>query len=243
MANTNLANAKTAKNDEFYTQYSDIQKEINAYLEYDPNVFRGKTVLLPCDDPEWSNFTKFFAQNFEAFGMKKLISTSYAVESKKIKDWQPTLFETDSPYYDADKSRTNGKIFVLDEDINNDGRFNINDLQWSYLEGDGDFRSDEVKALRDEADIIVTNPPFSLFREFMAWMMEAGKQFSVIGNMNAITYKEVFPLIRDNKLWYGPSISRQDGVLMKMARNILGLKELDGLPILTMVADMSLFLF
>ena len=86
MANTNLANAKTAKNDEFYTQYNDIQKEINAYLEYDPNVFRGKTVLLPCDDPEWSNFTKFFAQNFEAFGLKKLISTSYAVESKKIKD-------------------------------------------------------------------------------------------------------------------------------------------------------------
>ena len=102
MANTNLANAKTAKNDEFYTQYRDIQKEINAYLDYDPNVFRGKTVLLPCDDPEWSNFTKFFAQNFEAFGLKKLISTSYAVESKKIKDWQPTLFETDSPYYDAD---------------------------------------------------------------------------------------------------------------------------------------------
>ncbi len=203
MANTNLANAKSGKNDEFYTQYSDIQKEINAYLEYDPNVFRGKTVLLPCDDPEWSNFTKFFAQNFEAFGMKKLISTSYAVESKKIKDWQPTLFETDSPYYDADKSRTNGKIFILDEDINGDGRFNINDLQWSYLEGDGDFRSDEVKALRDEADIIVTNPPFSLFREFIAWIMEAKKQFVIIGHQNAVSYKEVFPLIKDNKIWLG----------------------------------------
>ena len=203
MANTNLANAKSGKNDEFYTQYSDIQKEINAYLEYDPNVFRGKTVLLPCDDPEWSNFTKFFAQNFEAFGMKKLISTSYAVESKKIKDWQPTLFETDSPYYDADKSRTNGKIFILDEDINGDGRFNINDLQWSYLEGDGDFRSDEVKALRDEADIIVTNPPFSLFREFIAWIMEAEKQFVIIGHQNAVSYKEVFPLIKDNKIWLG----------------------------------------
>lgn len=203
MANTNLANAKTAKNDEFYTQYQDIQKEINAYLEYDPNVFRGKTVLLPCDDPEWSNFTKFFAQNFEAFGMKKLISTSYAVESKKIKDWQPTLFETDSPYYDADKSRTNGKIFILDEDINGDGRFNINDLQWSYLEGDGDFRSDEVKALRDEADIIVTNPPFSLFREFMLWLIESGKLFVCIGNMNAVAYKEIFPLIKANKIWLG----------------------------------------
>ncbi len=214
MANTNLANAKTAKNDEFYTQYPDIQKEINAYLDYNPNVFRGKTVLLPCDDPEWSNFTKFFAQNFESFGLKKLISTSYAVESKQIKDWQPTLFETDSPYYDADKSRTNGKIFVLDEDINNDGRFNINDLHWSYLEGDGDFRSDEVKALRDEADVIITNPPFSLFREFMAWIMEAGKQFSVIGNKNGISYKEIFPLIKENKIWLGPSITSGDREFM-----------------------------
>ena len=203
MANTNLANAKTAKNDEFYTQYADIQKEINAYLEYNPDVFRGKTVLLPCDDPEWSNFTKFFAQNFELFGLKKLISTSYAVESKKIKDWQPTLFEKESPYYDADKSRTNGKIFVLDEDINNDGRFNINDLHWNYLEGDGDFRSDEVKALRDEADIIITNPPFSLFREFMMWIIEANKQFVVIGNQNAVSYKEIFPLIQNNKVWLG----------------------------------------
>ena len=214
MANTNLANAKTAKNDEFYTQYADIQKEINAYLEYDPNVFRGKTVLLPCDDPEWSNFTKFFAQNFELFGLKKLISTSYAVESKKIKDWKPTLFETESPYYDADKSRTNGKIFILDEDINSDGRFNINDLHWNYLEGDGDFRSDEVKALRDEADIIVTNPPFSLFREFMAWMMDAEKKFIVIGNKNAITYKEIFPLIKNNIIWYGPSITGGDREFM-----------------------------
>ena len=203
MANTNLANAKNAKNDEFYTQYYDIQTEINAYLEYDPNVFRGKTVLLPCDDPEWSNFTKFFAQNFETFGLKKLISTSYAVESKRITDWQPTLFETESPYYNADKSRTNGKIFVLDKDINGDGRFNINDLQWSYLEGDGDFRSDEVKALRDEADIIVTNPPFSLFREFFTWIMEAGKKFIILGNFNAIAYKEVFPHIKENRIWAG----------------------------------------
>ena len=214
MANTNLANAKSAKNDEFYTQYADIQKEMNSYLEYNPDVFRGKTILLPCDDPEWSNFTKFFAQNFESFGLKKLISTSYAVESKQIKDWQPTLFETDSPYYDADKSRTNGKIFVLDEDINNDGRFNINDLHWNYLEGDGDFRSDEVKALRDEADVIITNPPFSLFREFMAWIMEAGKQFSVIGNKNGISYKEIFPLIKENRIWLGPSITSGDREFM-----------------------------
>ena len=203
MANTNLAKAKTAKNDEFYTQYADIQKEINAYLEYNPDTFRDKVVLLPCDDPEWSNFTKFFAQNFETFGLKKLISTSYAVESKRIKDWQPTLFETESPYYDADKSRTNGKIFVLDKDINGDGRFNIKDLQWSYLEGDGDFRSDEVKVLRDEADIIITNPPFSLFREFFTWIMEAGKKFVILGNFNAIAYKEVFPHIKENRIWAG----------------------------------------
>ncbi len=203
MANTNLANAKTAKNDEFYTQYQDIQTEINAYLEYDPNVFRGKTVLLPCDDPEWSNFTKFFAQNFETFGLKKLISTSYAVESKRITDWQPTLFETESPYFDADKTRTHGKIFVLDHDTNANGRIDINDLQWSYLEGDGDFRSGEVKALRDEADIIITNPPFSLFREFFSWIMEANKKFIILGNFNAIAYKEVFPYIKENRIWAG----------------------------------------
>ena len=206
MANTNLANAKTAKNDEFYTQYPDIQTEINAYLDYDPNVFRGKIVLLPCDDPEWSNFTKFFAQNFELLGLKKLISTSYAPESKKYKmPYQPTLFETVQPYYDVDKSKTNGKIFVLTDDVTGDGRINIEDLQWQYLEGDGDFRSKEIRALRDEADIIVTNPPFSLFREFLAWIMEAKKKFLIIGNMNAITYKEIFPLIKDNIIWLGVS--------------------------------------
>jgi hypothetical protein len=137
------------------------------------------------------------------FGLKKLISTSYAVESKKIKEWQPTLFETESPFYDADKSRTHGKLFVLENDINGDGHFNMEDLQWSYLEGDGDFRSDEVKALRDEADIIITNPPFSLFREFFAWIMEANKKFVIIGNMNAITYKEIFPFIKENEVWLG----------------------------------------
>ena len=211
MQNTNLANAKIAKNDEFYTQYSDIQKEINAYLDFNKDVFRGKTVLLPCDDPEWSNFTKFFAQNFELFGLKKLISTSYAPESKKYKlPYQPTLFETVQPYYDVDKSKTHGKIFVLTQDITGDNRIDINDLQWHYLEGDGDFRSKEIKKLRDEADIIVTNPPFSLFREFMAWIMEAHKQFLIIGNMNAISYKEVFPLIKSNKVWMGVSIHSGD---------------------------------
>ena len=214
MANANLGKAKAGKNDEFYTQYCDIQQEMNAYVEYNPDVFRDKTILLPCDDPEWSNFTKFFALNFEKYGIKKLISTSYAPESKKIKAWQPTLFETDNPRFDADKSKTNGKIFVLDRDLNGDGRININDLQWEYLEGDGDFRSREVCALRDEADIIITNPPFSLFRQFMAWIVEAKKKFVIIGNQNAITYKEIFPLIKENALWLGPSISSGDREFM-----------------------------
>lgn len=213
--NSNLSQAKAAKNDEFYTQYADIQKEVNAYIEYNPDVFRGKTILLPCDDPEWSNFTKFFAQNFEFFGLKKLISTSYAIESKNYKtDWQPTLFETENPLYNADKSRVKGKIFTLDHDTNTNGRIDIDDLQWHYLEGDGDFRSAEVTALRDEADIIITNPPFSLFREFLAWIMAGEKQFLILGNINAISYKEVFPLIKDNKIWLGPSISSGDREFM-----------------------------
>jgi len=202
--NANLSSAKSAKNDEFYTQYNDIQKEVNAYLEYDPNVFRGKTVLLPCDDPEWSNFTKFFAQNFERFGLKKLISTSYAIESKNIKTlYQPTLFETESPIFDKKKTRVKGKIFVLDHDRNKSARIDIDDLEWRYMEGDGDFRSAEVGKLLKESDIVVTNPPFSLFREFLKWLVDADKKFLIIGNMNAIKYKEIFPLIRDNKLWLG----------------------------------------
>ncbi len=203
MANDALSKAKEAKNDEFYTQYNDIEKEVNAYLEYNPDVFRGKTVLLPCDDPEWSNFTKYFAQNFETFGLKKLISTSYAPESKKIKTWEPTLFETEKPHFDADKSKTNGKIFVLERDVTGDGRINVEDLEWQYLEGDGDFRSEEVCKLRDEADFIITNPPFSLFREFFAWVTEADKKVLMISNKNAVTYKEVFPYIKANKLWSG----------------------------------------
>ena len=211
MANDSLSKAKEAKNDEFYTQYHDIEKEVNAYLEYNPDVFRDKTVLLPCDDPEWSNFTKYFAQNFERFGLKRLISTSYAPESKRYKfGYVPTLFETEAPHFDADKSKTHGKIFVLDHDVTGDGIINVEDLEWQYLEGDGDFRSPEICKLRDQADFIITNPPFSLFREFLAWIVEADKQFLIIGNMNAITYKEVFPLIKDNKMWYGCSISSGD---------------------------------
>lgn len=204
MANESLSAAKAAKNDEFYTQYYDIEREINAYLEFDPDVFRGKTVLLPCDDPEWSNFTLYFAQHFQTLGLKKLISTSYAPESKKYKTpYQPSLFEQDAPQFDPNKTSVRGKIFVLDHDIDGDGRIDFHDLEWRYLDGDGDFRSDEVTHLRDEADIIVTNPPFSLFREFLAWIFEADKKCLMIGNTNAITYKEVFPLIKDNRLWLG----------------------------------------
>jgi len=196
--------AKNAKNDEFYTQFRDIEKEIQAYLEYDSDVFRGKTILLPCDDPEWSNFTKYFAQNFETFGIKKLISTSYAPEAKNYKtDWQPTLFETENPIFSAEKSTTHGKLFILDRDTNNNGRIDIEDLQWTYLEGTGDFRSDEVRALRDEADMIITNPPFSLFREFMAWVIESNKQFAMICNKNCVTMKEIFPLFKNNRIWSG----------------------------------------
>lgn len=213
MVNLNLGNAKKAKNDEFYTQLADINKEMQAYLDYNPDVFRDKTILLPCDDPKWSNFTRYFALNFQLFGIKRLISTSYAPDAKKAKyGVTPSLFpdEMNDPQFDPSKWETKGKIFVLDRDVNGDSHINIDDLQWKYLEGDGDFRSREVMALRDEADIIITNPPFSLFREFLKWIMDSGKKFSIIGNMNAITYKEVFPLIKDNKIWLGPSINSGD---------------------------------
>ena len=204
MANKTLTKAKAAKNDEFYTQFYDIETEMEAYLDYNRDVFRGKTVLLPCDDPEWSNFTRYFAQNFETLGLKKLISTSFAPESKIYKcGYQLSLFETESPKFDKDKTKTHGKIFVLTEDTTGDGVINLDDLQWDYLNGDGDFRSEEVTKLRDEADIIVTNPPFSLFREFVAWIMEANKEFVIIGNQNAITYKEIFPLLMNNEIWLG----------------------------------------
>lgn len=204
MANKTLTKAKEAKNDEFYTQFYDIETEMEAYLDYNRDVFRGKTVLLPCDDPEWSNFTRYFAQNFEALGLRKLISTSYAPESKTYKcGYQLSLFETESPKFDKDKTKTHGKIFVLTEDTTGDGVTNLDDLQWDYLEGDGDFRSKEVTRLRDEADIIITNPPFSLFREFFTWVMDAGKKFIVIANKNCTTYKEVFPHIINNQVWSG----------------------------------------
>jgi hypothetical protein len=212
MANSALHEAKKAKADEFYTSWVDIEREMNAYLEYDPDVFRGKTILLPCDDPEWSNFTKYFALHFQNFGLKKLISTSYAPESNAGGVfYEPTLFEIEAPSYNPDLAMTHGRVFTLDsEDVSGDGRIDIDDLQWQYLEGDGDFRSPEVTALLAEVDMVITNPPFSLFRPFLTWLVEGGVEFSIIGNMNAMTYREVFPLIRDNRLWLGPTISSGD---------------------------------
>jgi hypothetical protein len=211
MSNSDLSKAKTGKNDEFYTQFVDIQKELMSYLDFNPKLFEGKTILLPCDDPENSNFTKFFAQNFENLGIKKLISTSYAPESKNFKsNYQPTLFETSNTNYDSVKTKINGKIFILERDATGDGIIDVYDLEWNYLKGDGDYRSEEIKKLRDEADFIITNPPFSLFRHFLSWIVSADKKFLIIGNMNAITYKEVFPLIMNNKLWLGPTITSGD---------------------------------
>lgn len=215
MANDSLQQAKRVKNDEFYTVYDYIQKEINAYLEYAPDTFRDKVVLCPCDDPEWSNFTRFFAQNFENLGLRKLISTSYSQQAKKEKYeqyHQLSFFETAFPQYDEEKSQTKGKIFTLTRDKNSSGVIDYDDLEWRYLDGDGDFRSDEVRALRDEADIIVTNPPFSLFRDFVNWIFEADKKCIIIGTIGAAIYKEIFPLIKENLLWIGATNNGKDMV-------------------------------
>lgn len=200
--NSNLSQAKRAKNDEFYTQYNDIEKEMQAYLEFNPNVFRDKVIMLPCDDPEWSNFTKYFAQNFERFGIKKLISTSYAPISKGL-DMQPSLLEENDLRFDKEKHDTKGKVFTISKDINGDSKIDINDLVWNYLEGDGDFRSDEITEMAKDVDLLITNPPFSLFREFLDWVVGLDKQFSMIGNKNAVTHKELFPLIKSNQVWSG----------------------------------------
>ena len=215
MANDALLNAKKQKNDEFYTLYEYIQKEINAYLEFDPNTFKDKVVLCPCDDPEWSNFTKFFAQNFELLGLKKLISTSYSMDAKKTKYdqfHQMSIFELNSPQYDEHKSQVKGRIFTLTKASQKRKKIDFDDLEWKYLEGDGDFQSNEVKALRDEADIIVTNPPFSLFREFVSWILEANKKFLLIGQIGMISYKEIFPEIKNNRLWLGVTCNSEDMV-------------------------------
>lgn len=182
MPNADLHSAKAGKNDEFYTQLADIELEMGAYLVHNPDVFRGKTILLPCDDPEWSNFTRYFLLNFTRLGLKRLISTAKTADKGKI-------------------------LSISRDDVTSD---RLEDSVWQYMVGNGDFRSNEVTQLRDEADIVITNPPFSLFRDFLSWIAEADKQFSIIGNMNAITYKEVFPLIKNNQMWLGQSIHSGD---------------------------------
>lgn len=229
MANQDLTNAKKAKKDEFYTRWEEIEKEVNAYLEYDKNVFKGKTILLPADDPFESNFFKYFAVHFNDYGLKKLIATSY--DSSPIVNQQLSLFEED------EVEKKPGKAYKIElthvGDFDHDGVFNIEDVEkfllsekiklnssggsnvLSYLHGDsdfvpGDFRSKEVTRLSDNADIIITNPPFSLFREFVKWIDPKNKKFLIIGNINVVTYKEIFPLIRDNYMWMGSSIHSGD---------------------------------
>lgn len=219
--NTNLHKAKNAKNDEFYTQYSDIEKEVMYYLEYNKDVFKDKTILLPCDDPEWSNFTKYFIANFTKFGLKKIISTSYA---KSAGNKFISELERNSPNFDKQKNKTHGKLFIFDKSNITSSQVNYNNVDFIYLDGDGDFRSDEVKKLRDEADIIVTNPPFSLFREFLTWILDSNKNFIIIGNKNAVKYKEVFPLIMNNKVWLGCTIPSEfilpDGSITKKVNGL-----------------------
>lgn len=191
MTNKNLQQTKKNKNDEFYTQLVDIEKELKHYKDY----FKGKTVLCNCDDPRVSNFFHYFSYNFEFLGLKKLITTCY-------KNQNMDLFSQN----DSEKT-----IYLIYEGNKQNGRVpDIKDIGIKELNGDSDFRSQECIELLKQADIVVTNPPFSLFREYVAQLIEYDKKFIIIGNMNAITYKEIFKLIRDNKLWMGCSIHSGD---------------------------------
>lgn len=210
MGNNQLSAAKKAKNDEFYTRMPDIENELRHYSEH----FKGRTVLCNCDDPYESNFFRYFALNFNHLGLKKLMATSYCGSPIAGAEYQPSLFgdEPDAPSRHAYKA-----IVTHVEDTTGDGGFDMEDVkvllnapgnEVAELHGDGeygagDFRSRECLELLDEADIVVTNPPFSLFREYVATLVEHGKKFVVLDNKNAITYKEIFPLLRDDKVWLG----------------------------------------
>lgn len=210
--NNDLRSARVARKDEFYTQLTDIEKEMRYYRKH----FKGKTVLCNCDDPFESNFFKYFVLNFNRLGLKKLIATCYA--TSPIMGQQLSLFDVVGG--DEDKKGKPYKAVVTKVyDVTGDGGVDMFDVaelfkshenQLAELYGDGDFRSEECLALLDEADIVVTNPPFSLFREYVATLMEHDKKFIIIGNVNAVTYKEFFPLIRDNKVWIGASIHSGD---------------------------------
>lgn len=237
MANKNLTNAKRVKNDEFYTQYSDIQKEIEAYLEYDPNVFRAKVVYCNCDDPFESNFFRYFVLNFKKLGLKRLITTSY--KPSPVANTQLGLFGDDKTIVKV-KGRpkvTANKFIVSDvKDIDGDGEFNMKDVarqlrankhnEWTPLDGDGDFRSEESIDLLKQSDIVVTNPPFSLFREYIKQLVKYNKKFLIIGNLNAITYKEIFPLLKENKVWLGNNYKVNAGAMFfEIPENIANLEQ------------------
>ncbi len=190
-ANKNLHQAKSNKKDEFYTQLADIENELRHYSDH----FRGKVVYCNCDDPRVSNFFHYFAYNFRILGLKKLITTCY-------KNQQMDMFSQN----DSERA-----IYLeYDGTQNETGVPAVEDIGVRCLEGDGDFRSDECIELLKQADIVVTNPPFSLFREYVAQLIEHDKKFLIIGNMNATTYKEIFPLFQENKIWYGASIKSGD---------------------------------
>jgi len=218
-SNKFLHKAKKSKSDEFYTQYVDIQKEVEAYLEYNPDTFRGKVVYCNCDDPFESNFFRYFVLNFKRIGLKQLITTSY--KPSPIANTKLELFCDDSNYIkEKGRPKVTANKFLINEvgDINGDGEFSLKDValqlkenkhnEWEPLTGDGDFRSDESVALLEQADIIITNPPFSLFREYVRQLVDFDKAFLIIANINAITYKEVFPLIKENKIWLGTGMGR-----------------------------------
>lgn len=205
--NSNLHMSRSDKADEFYTQLSLIESELKHYKPH----FKGKTVLCNCDDPFESNFFKYFAMNFNSLGLKKLIATCYA--SSPIVYTQLNLFGDEEVIAVADSQRKPYKIEITEvTDENGDGRVDLADVEYllknrknilTLLEGDGDFRSSECVELLKAADVVVTNPPFSLFREYVAQLMEYQKDFIIVGNQNAVTYREIFPLIRDNKVWLG----------------------------------------
>jgi len=218
-ANKLLHKAKKSKSDEFYTQYIDIQKEVEAYLEYNPDTFRNKIVYCNCDDPFESNFFRYFVLNFKRIGLKQLITTSY--KPSPVANTQLQLFGDDMT---ITKSKGRPKItankFIINEvgDIDGDGEFNLKDValqlkenkhnEWTPLDGDGDFRSKESISLLKQSDIVITNPPFSLFKEFLKQLVDYEKDYLIIANINAITYKEVFPLIKENKMWLGTGMGR-----------------------------------
>ncbi len=224
MANDTLSGARRAKNDEFYTQFSDIQKEVESYLEYNPDTFKDKVVYSNCDDPYESNFFRYFVLNFNRLGLKQLITTSY--KPSPVANTQVGLFGDDvtlAPQQGRPKITANK--FIINEvgDVDGDGSFTLEDIalqlkanknnEWTPLEEDGDFRSAECVELLKEADIVVTNPPFSLFREYITQLFEHKKQFLIIGNLNAITYREVFPMIKANKVWLGNNARVNGGAM------------------------------